>query len=152
MDRPTEPVNPYAPARAELNKDPPEASRLSFADRTSVWLGIAGVTATVTSLALGAMVRRGLGQSRKPMLIASGILVEAALLAHAVGIGVVSAAPRGSRTRGLVVNGLALTPNDLLKRYFDHLDLPGQLEWTAIPETEVDSIYEAWQALDVSGP
>ncbi len=108
MDRPTDPANPYAPARAELNEGPPEASRPSFADRTSVWLGIAGATATVTSLALAAMVRRGLAQSRKPILIASGILVEVALLAHAVGIGVVFAAPRGSRARGLVVNGLAL--------------------------------------------
>lgn len=64
--------------------------------------------ATVSSFALGAMVRRVLAQSRKPILIASGVLVEVALLAHAVGIGVVFAAPRGSRTRGLVVNGLAL--------------------------------------------
>ena len=109
MASPTEPMNPYQPSRVPLNDAPPESPpRRSFADRTSVGLGIAGAVAMVSSFVLGALGRGVLVRSRGTIEMASGLLVEAAFVAYAVGIGVVFAAPRGRRTRGLVVNGLAL--------------------------------------------
>jgi hypothetical protein len=105
MDRRDEPVNPYTPARASLNDTPPERARRSFADRTSVWLGITGALATASFVVLAAP---GAG-ARAGVEVVGGYLVVVAFAAHAVGIGVVYAAPPGSRRRGLLVNGLAAT-------------------------------------------
>ena len=103
----TEAANPYAPARASLNDAPPERSRRSFADRTSVWLGIVGALATASLIAV--ILTSGEAQAGGAIETLGGYLVLVAFSAHAVGIGVVFAAPPGLRMRGLLMNGLAAT-------------------------------------------
>jgi hypothetical protein len=109
MASPNDPMDPYQPARASLNDVRPEKAVVrSFADRVSLGLAMAGALATVSSVLLSASIGRGMPHSRRSILVAAGLLIELAFIAHAVGIGVIFAAPRGSRTRGLVTNGLAM--------------------------------------------